>query len=627
MIARSSAEPPAVPLRPVGREGFPPARPIRAFPPAADRGHRCIERLMLVRPADALALRRRLDELFPAQSIQPAAVLTACHCARCSFLSEVFDRTVASAPGMRIEEALSGRFIPNVAAVFLAWRHAGFGGLRLLRPLLLLAFGPGREGFVPAKLVRPSAVFARGNRTGDALPPRFIEQPSRLHEQVGGVHRNRSIRCGHLLLEVKLPFRGPKEPVHGVGSAGPGKLCVDDRATIKEDGGPTFGAVHPQDAGLSTETDELDDIWETEVSQIPPEFHGSVLSPAARLYGSTDRRRNMSENSNRTGVERATRPARVFGSLRCNTQRASWVRPSRAVIEPKHRCSVRVNPSAWIEEEEGAGGFGKGVFFGSAEGVSRTKTLKSRSVANTVGSGAQGQGVYSMAKGRRWPPPVRFLWSAVRWEEAPRSPLPQVAIAGRSNVGKSSLINALVGRRGLARTSATPGRTQTLNFFLIEERFLLVDLPGYGWAKAPREAAQRWADSARDFVARSPGLKGVVALFDIRRHPSPEDLSFVARVRAAGRPLIPVATKCDKVGRGERAVRLKTIAADLGFAPEELVATSSKAGEGRTALWERILTLLEAEETSAAPPDTAAGPPLAKPRRPLSRNAGSEDEP
>jgi GTP-binding protein len=230
-----------------------------------------------------------------------------------------------------------------------------------------------------------------------------------------------------------------------------------------------------------------------------------------------------------------------------------------------------------------------------------------------------------MDKGKRWPPRARFLRSALRWEEAPRSPWPQVAIAGRSNVGKSSLINALAGQKGLARTSATPGRTQTLNFFLIEERFLLVDLPGYGYARAPKEAARRWAQATRRFVAQSPTLKGVVVLFDIRRDPSRDDLSFVAAVRAAGRPILPVATKCDKVARGERAIRIRAIAAALGLSSGEFVTTSSKDGEGRDTLWERIMVLLDPEGMNGATVNTDYGHRSPAPQPPGTRR--SENEP
>lgn len=182
----------------------------------------------------------------------------------------------------------------------------------------------------------------------------------------------------------------------------------------------------------------------------------------------------------------------------------------------------------------------------------------------------------------------RFLLSAPRWEDARAVSWPQVAVAGRSNVGKSSLVNFLLGRRSLARTSSTPGRTQALNFFLVDERFVLVDLPGYGYARAPQAAVRAWNLRTREYVERAADLRAVVLLLDIRRDPSAQDRTFARWVREAGRPLIPTVTKADKVSRGRRAERLRAIGAGLGGGSEPLLVTSSRTGEGRRELWERI---------------------------------------
>lgn len=182
----------------------------------------------------------------------------------------------------------------------------------------------------------------------------------------------------------------------------------------------------------------------------------------------------------------------------------------------------------------------------------------------------------------------RFLLSAPRWEDAQAVSWPQVAVAGRSNVGKSSLVNFLLGRRSLARTSSTPGRTQALNFFLVDERFVLVDLPGYGYARAPAAAVRTWNTRTREYVERATALRAVVLLLDIRRDPSAQDRTFARWVRDAGRSLIPTVTKVDKVSRGRRAERLRAIAAGLGVGPEQLLVTSSRTGEGRRELWERV---------------------------------------
>jgi len=197
---------------------------------------------------------------------------------------------------------------------------------------------------------------------------------------------------------------------------------------------------------------------------------------------------------------------------------------------------------------------------------------------------------------------AQFLWSVPRWEDAPPHSYPHVAVAGRSNVGKSSLINFLLGRRALARTSNTPGRTQALNFFLVDERFVLVDLPGYGYARAPLAVVRRWTERTRDYVLRCPALVGVVLLLDVRRDPSAEDRAFVEWVRAAGRPLLPVVTKCDKVARGRRSERFRSIASALGFSADDLVATSARVGEGRAETWARLRPWLASPLADGAEP-------------------------
>ncbi|GAB6063505.1 ribosome biogenesis GTP-binding protein YihA/YsxC [Deferrisoma palaeochoriense] len=190
-------------------------------------------------------------------------------------------------------------------------------------------------------------------------------------------------------------------------------------------------------------------------------------------------------------------------------------------------------------------------------------------------------------------PDVRFWKSVTRWEEAAGAPWPQVALAGRSNVGKSSIVNLLTGRKGLARTSSTPGRTQTLNLFVVDERFALVDLPGYGYAKAPVGTVRAWTRTVRDFVGRSDRLVGVVLLADIRREPGDHDLAFADLVRAAGRRLVVAVTKADKVARGRRPEHLKAIAAGFGVPPEDLVVTSARTGEGKAELWKAVRGLVD----------------------------------
>ncbi len=190
-------------------------------------------------------------------------------------------------------------------------------------------------------------------------------------------------------------------------------------------------------------------------------------------------------------------------------------------------------------------------------------------------------------------PLVRFWRSAPTWQDAARSPWPQVAVAGKSNVGKSSLLNLLFGRRGLARTSSTPGRTQTLNLYVVDERLVLVDLPGYGYARAPREVVAAWVRNVRDFLRRAEPLRGVVLLVDIRRDPDAADLEVADLVRRTGRPLVVAVTKADKVSRGRRRGRVEEVASALGVDPAEVIVTSARTGEGREALWRRVRTLVE----------------------------------
>ncbi len=203
----------------------------------------------------------------------------------------------------------------------------------------------------------------------------------------------------------------------------------------------------------------------------------------------------------------------------------------------------------------------------------------------------------------------RFLASAPRWREAPVPPWPQVAFAGRSNVGKSSLINALLGRHRLARTSSTPGRTQAINLFAVDECFLLADLPGYGYAKAPLAVVRQWVANVRDYVERCRELRCVVLLLDVRRDPADQDLEFAALVRGAGVALVAVATKCDKLGRGKRTERLRAIERTLGLAPGELIETSAKSGAGRRELWARVAGLLASPGDAGATPGRGPGEP------------------
>ena len=186
-----------------------------------------------------------------------------------------------------------------------------------------------------------------------------------------------------------------------------------------------------------------------------------------------------------------------------------------------------------------------------------------------------------------------FIKSATNPGNYPEASLPEVAFAGRSNVGKSTLINSLVNRRGLVRTSSTPGRTQLLNFFDINGEFSLVDLPGYGFAKVPLAVKKDWGPMVRTYLERREQLKGVVVLFDIRRVPREEDLDLLDWLEEFEVPTIPVITKVDKISRNRRAAQFKPILAATGLPLEAFSFFSALSKEGREDIWERIEDALE----------------------------------
>lgn len=200
-----------------------------------------------------------------------------------------------------------------------------------------------------------------------------------------------------------------------------------------------------------------------------------------------------------------------------------------------------------------------------------------------------------------------FITSATGVAGCPASLLPEVAFAGRSNVGKSSLINTLVNRKGLVRTSSTPGRTQMLNFFAVNGVMHVVDLPGYGFARAPRAVRERFQPMIRGFLAGRPNLRAVVWLLDARREPSSEDLQFLDWLEEAGCPTIPVVTKVDKLSRNELAKQLAVIARATGLPRDAFTTFSSMTREGVAELWERIgEALAEGEPEPAAAEDIPA---------------------
>ena len=199
-----------------------------------------------------------------------------------------------------------------------------------------------------------------------------------------------------------------------------------------------------------------------------------------------------------------------------------------------------------------------------------------------------------MSLPRPHPLDARFLKTVPSWRPGDDDGRPQVAVGGRSNVGKSSLLNRLLGRKGLARTSNTPGRTQALNYFEVGTQLLMVDLPGHGYAKAPLAVVQQWQQNTRRYLLGSADLVGVVLLLDLRRDPTADDRELLSLARQGGREVVVALTKADKVGRGERSRRVQVLARALECDPSLLLVTSARTGEGVDAVWHTLNGWLDA---------------------------------
>ena len=181
---------------------------------------------------------------------------------------------------------------------------------------------------------------------------------------------------------------------------------------------------------------------------------------------------------------------------------------------------------------------------------------------------------------------ARFVKSATSPEHYPRDGRPEIAFMGRSNVGKSSLINSLLGARGLARTSSTPGRTQLINFFLINDAFYFVDLPGYGYARVPRDVKKLWGPMVEKYLATRPGLVLSILITDSRHEPTELDLLMKEWLEARGKPFIIVATKADKLSSNQLRASLSRASAVLNT--KEIVAYSAVNRSGAARLWKEI---------------------------------------
>ena len=174
----------------------------------------------------------------------------------------------------------------------------------------------------------------------------------------------------------------------------------------------------------------------------------------------------------------------------------------------------------------------------------------------------------------------------------PTHDLPEIAFAGRSNVGKSSLLNSLVRRKAFARVSKTPGRTREINFFSVNDTFVLADLPGYGYARISKERKAEWKPLIEGFLRRSPTLRGIVQLIDVRREPSDDDRQMLDLLADVGIPTIICVTKIDKLSKGAVADRIAEIAKELSIDGDQLIPYSAVTGEGRDELAEALVSLL-----------------------------------
>ena len=183
---------------------------------------------------------------------------------------------------------------------------------------------------------------------------------------------------------------------------------------------------------------------------------------------------------------------------------------------------------------------------------------------------------------------AEFVTSATKPSQYPPEELPEIAFAGRSNVGKSSLINVLVNRKHLVKTSSTPGRTQLVNFFDINQRITLVDLPGYGYARVPAPVKKKWGPMIETYLSGRSTLKGVVVILDIRRTPREEEHNLIAWLEHYAIPIILVLTKVDKLSKTKQAKQRAAVARSLALDAGDLILFSAKSRIGREDVWQAI---------------------------------------
>ncbi len=181
----------------------------------------------------------------------------------------------------------------------------------------------------------------------------------------------------------------------------------------------------------------------------------------------------------------------------------------------------------------------------------------------------------------------------VKFEQYPTDNKPEIAFAGKSNVGKSTLINAMLNRKSLARTSSQPGKTRTINFYNVNDALYIVDLPGYGYAKAAKTEIQKWGVMIEKYLQKRQSLMGIILLIDIRHEPGKNDIMMYEWLKHYGYNIIIAATKADKLNRSQVPKQLSVIKKTLALSPQDkLIAFSGTTKLGVTELWEEIDKLL-----------------------------------
>ena len=192
---------------------------------------------------------------------------------------------------------------------------------------------------------------------------------------------------------------------------------------------------------------------------------------------------------------------------------------------------------------------------------------------------------------------AEFVTSAVKPAQYPLVKYPEIAFAGRSNVGKSSLINTLVNRKRLVKTSSTPGRTQLINFFDINDLITFVDLPGYGYAKVPTAVRKKWGPMIETYLSGRDTLKGVVVILDIRRTPREEEHNLIAWLDHYSIARILVLTKADKLSKTKQDKQRAAVARSLEVDSSDLILFSAKSRKGREDVWDAIIPLIELKQS------------------------------